>query len=139
LRLAKQHPRVIAEMLRLAGTGNTVQRRMALYCLRDLGQTGPDAQAVYLAGLSDPDPMVRLGGLSCLGKLRRASAEARTLLLRRLETDADLGVRRATAVTLGQLGDSTLAVIDALTRAARSDDVGLSKAAAGALEKLQGR
>jgi hypothetical protein len=139
LRLAEQHPRVIAEMLRLAGTGNAVQRRMALYCLRDLGQTGPDAQAVYLAGLSDPDPKVRLGALSCLGKLRLASAEALTLLLWLLEADPDLGVRRATAVTLGQLGSSTPAVIDALTRATQADDVGLSKAARGALKKLQGR
>src|SRR6266849_2287693 len=139
LRLAQQHPRVIAEMLRLAGTGNTVQRRMTLYCLRDLGQAGPDAQTVYLAGLSDPDPMVRLGGLSCLGKLRLVSAEALTLLVRLLEADPDLGVRRATAVTLGQFGSFTPAVIEALTAASQSDDVGLSKAAAGALKKLQGR
>ncbi len=94
---------------------------------------------MYLASLNDPDSMVRLSGLSCVGKLRLASAEARTILLRLLETDPDLGVRRATAVTLGQLGDSTPAVIEALTRAARLDDVGLSKAAAGALEKLAGR
>jgi HEAT repeat protein len=137
LRLAEQHPRIVEEMLRLASSGNPVQRRMALYCLRDLGRTDADAQAVYLASLSDPDPMVRLSGLSCLGKLRLASAEARTSLLRLLETDSDLGVRRATAVTLGQLGDPTPAVIEALTRAARLDDVGLSKAAAGALEKLK--
>ena len=110
---------------------------MALYCLRDLGQAGPDAQTVYLAGLSDPDPMVRLAGLSCLGKLRLASAEALTLLLRLLEADPDLGVRRATAVTLGQLGNSAPAVREALTRAAQSDDVGLSKAAKGALKVLQ--
>jgi HEAT repeat protein len=139
LRLAEQHPRIVEEMLRLASSGNPVQRRMALYCLRDLGRTDADAQVVYLASLSDPDPMVRLSGLSCLGKLRLASAEARTSLLRLLETDSDLGVRRATAVALGHLGDSTPAVIEALTRAARLDDVGLSKAAAGALEKLAGR
>src|SRR5713101_7766830 len=44
LRLAKQHPRVIKELLHLAGTGNAVQRRMALYCLRDLEQRDADAQ-----------------------------------------------------------------------------------------------
>ncbi|MBI3304483.1 MAG: HEAT repeat domain-containing protein [Deltaproteobacteria bacterium] len=136
LRLAAQHPRVIAEMLRLAGAGNAVQRRMALYCLRDLRQVSPVAQTVYLTSLNDPDPMVRLGGLSCLGKLKVGADEARETLLRLLDADPDLGVRRATAVTLGQLGNSSPAVIKSLTRAARSDDVGLSKAAAGALTKL---
>ena len=137
LRLAGQHPRVIAQVLRLAGSGNPVQRRMALYCLRDLGQTDLDAQAVYLAGLKDSDPMVRLSGLSCLGKLRLGSGEAQTILLRLLETDPDLGVRRASAVTLGQLGDPAPLVIEALSKAAQADDVGLSKAATGALGRLK--
>ncbi|HEV8716222.1 MAG TPA: HEAT repeat domain-containing protein [Candidatus Binatia bacterium] len=136
LRLAGQHPRVIAEVLRLAGSGNPVQRRMALYCLRDLGRTDPEAQGVYLASLDDSDPMVRLSGLSCLGKLRLVSAQARTALLRLLEADPDLGVRRASVVALGQLGDSTPLVIEALRKAARADDVGLSKAATGALKAL---
>src|SRR5262249_42456660 len=138
LRLAGRHPRVIAEMLCLAGCGNPVQRRMALYCLRDLGRADPAAQAVYLAGLADPDPMVRLSGLSCLGKLRLVSAPARTALLRLLEADPDLGVRRATAVALGQLGDSTPLVTEALHKAAQADDVGLCKAAKGALKALEG-
>jgi HEAT repeat protein len=137
LRLAKQHPHIIAEVLRLATSGNAVQRRMALYCLRDLGQNDPATQTVYLASLNDADPMVRLSGLSCLGKLRLASAEARTSVLRLLETDPDLGVRRATAATLGQLGDAAPAVIATLTKAAQSNDVGLSKAARGALKVLQ--
>ena len=139
LRLAARHPRVIGELLRLASTGNAVQRRMVLYCLRDLAQTSPAAQAVYLTSLSDPDPMVRLSALSCLGKLQLAVTDVHETLLWLLDADPDLGVRRATAVTLGQLSDSTPAVITALTKAVRSDDVGLSKAAAGALEKLQQR
>lgn len=137
LRLAARHPSVIEQMRRLAGTGNAVQRRMALYCLRDLEQTGVDAQGVYLASLDDADSGVRLAGLSCLGKLRLALPQAREMLLRLLDTDPDPGVRRAVAVTLGQLGDATPLVIEALTGAARSDDVGLSKAAVGALARLQ--
>jgi HEAT repeat protein len=137
LRLAAHHLYVIEEVQRLAGAGNAVQRRMALYCLRDLAQTGLDTQAVYLASLNDPNPGVRLAGLSCLGKLKLASPEARRILLQLLDADPDPGVRRAAVVTLGQLGDPAPAVIEALTRAARSDDVGLSKAATGALEKLQ--
>jgi HEAT repeat protein len=137
LRLAEQHRSVIAEMLCLARAGNAVQRRMALYCLRDLAQESTDAQAVYLDSLSDPDPGVRLSGLSCLGKLRLASAAARVRLLEMLEADPDLGVRRATAVTLGQVGDAAPEVITALTKAAQSEDVSLGKAAVGALKQLQ--
>jgi HEAT repeat protein len=137
LRLAEQHARVPLELLRLARTGNAVQRRMALYCLRDLAQISADARAVYLASLSDPDAMVRLSGLSCLGKLRLASAEVRMRLLELLENDPGMGVRRSTAVTLGQIGDAAPEVIEALRKAAQSNDVGLSKAATGALAKLQ--
>jgi hypothetical protein len=114
-----------------------VQRRMALYCLRDLGQTTPTAQTVYLTSLSDPDRMVRLGGLSCLGKLTLTTSAVRELLLRMLFADPDPGVRRATAVTLGQLDDRAPEVLEALASAARSEDVALSKAATGALKKLQ--
>src|SRR5438045_1889080 len=92
--------------------------------LRCLGHERKAAQAVYLARLADSDPMVRLSGLSCLGKLRLVSAPARTTLLRLLEADPDLGVRRATAVALGQLGESTPLVIEALRKAAQADDVG---------------
>ncbi len=136
IHLAERHPRVIEDLIQLARAGNAVQRRIALYCLRDLGQKGEAAQAVYLASLSDPEPMVRLGSLSCLGKLKLASGKTRVILLGLLEADPDWGVRRATAVTLGQIGDSAPGVIEALMRAARSDDLGLRKAAAGALEKL---
>jgi HEAT repeat protein len=137
LRLATHHPRVITEVLRLARAGNTVQRRMALYCLRDLAHSDEEARIVYRASLSDPDPMVRLGGLSCLGKLKLATPEVREAVLRMVENDPDQGVRRAAAATLGHLADSAPAVIEALSNAARSDDVGLRKAALGALKRLQ--
>ena len=42
-------------MVHLVYTDNAVQRRMALYCLRDLGQTGHEAQAAYLASLNDAE------------------------------------------------------------------------------------
>ncbi|MGH7961075.1 MAG: HEAT repeat domain-containing protein, partial [Candidatus Binatia bacterium] len=139
LRLAVQHPSVIKAMRHLAGAGNAVQRRMALYCLRDLEQTGTDAQTVYLTSLGDSDSGVRLAGLSCLGKLKLTLPQAREMLLQLLDADPDPGVRRAAAVTLGQLGDATPLVIEALTQAARSDDTGLRKAAIGALARLQSR
>lgn len=137
LHLAEQHRQaVVSAMIHLVYADNAVQRRMALYCLRDLGQTGHEAQTAYLISLNDADAMVRLGGLSCLGKLRLTSEPVRETILQLLLNDPDMGVRRSTAVTLGQIGDSNPAVLEALQAASRGADTSLRKAAARALVKL---
>ena len=137
LQLARHHAQNVAHsMIQLVRTGNAVQRRMALYCLRDLKQTDQKAQAAYLVSLRDEDPMVRLGGLSCLGKLRLTSGAIRAALLRLLEYDPDLGVRRSAAMTCGQIGDMDTHIVKALQQAAQSDDGSLSKVSIGALRKL---
>jgi HEAT repeat protein len=137
LRLAAHHPAVIPEMLSLASAGNAVQRRMALYCLRDAPQAKTGAPRVAVISLSDANPGVRLAGLSCLGKHKRAVPEAESRLVQLLESDPDIGVRRATAVTLGQLGIASPTVLKALQQAVQGGDSSLSKAATGALKKLQ--
>ena len=109
---------------------------MALYCLRDLKQTDQAAQEAYLASLRDEDPMVRLGGLSCLGKLRLTSGAIRAAIFRLLEYDPDMGVRRSAALTCGQVGDTDTRLVTALQRTAQSDDSSLRKASTGALKKL---
>ena len=137
LQLARHHSQDVAQaMIQLVNTGNAVQRRMALYCLRDLKQTDQAAQTAYLASLHDQDPMVRLGGLSCLGKLQLISGAMRAAILRLLEHDPDMGVRRAAAVTCGQLGDTDSILIEALQRASGADDKSLNRAATGALRQL---
>lgn len=137
LQLARHYSQDVAQaMIQLVYKGNAVQRRMALYCLRDLKQTDHTAQDAYLASLRDEDPMVRLGGLSCLGKLRLRSGAMRAAIPRLLEHDPDMGVRRAAAVTCGQIGDMDTYIIEALQRTAQAADTSLSKASAGALKKL---
>jgi len=95
------------------------------------------AQNAYLASLRDEGPMVRLGGLSCLGKLRLTGGAIRAALLRLLEYDPDLGVRRAAAMTCGQIGDTDTHIVEALRRTAQSDDSSLRKVSTGALKKLR--
>ena len=137
LQLAQQHPQdIVAAMIQLIDAGNAVQRRMALYCLRDLEQAGDKAQDVYLTSLKDEDPMVRLGGLSCLGKLQLTSRKIREALIHLLEHDADMGVRRSAAVTCGQVGDAHSDIVKALHRTSESEDSSLAKASAGALREL---
>lgn len=138
LHLAGRHAQpVIDAMLRFVRNGNAVQRRMALYCLRDLEQTHDRAQAAYLHGLNDTDATVRLAGLACLGKLRVTSEPLRRALVGLLGYDPDMGVRRSTAIACGQIGDTDHRVIGALEGAAGTDDASLAKAAAKALDKLR--
>ena len=136
LQLAGRHPSVLTRLLDVARSGNPVQRRMALYCLRDADQTGPAARQVYLSSLTDQQPGVRLAGLSCLGKCPPGGADVESALIRILGTDPDIGVRRASAATLGQRGAYSPAVVDALDRAAGGQDPSLARAAAAALKKL---
>lgn len=60
----------------------------------------------------------------------------RAAIPRLLEHDPDMGVRRAAAVTCGQIGDMDTHIIEALQRTAQAADTSLSKASAGALKKL---
>ncbi len=137
LQLARHYSQdVVTGMIQLVNTGNAVQRRMALYCLRDLKQTDQAAQDAYLASLHDQDPMVRLGGLSCLGKLQLTSETIRQAIIQLLEQDPDMGVRRAAAVTCGQMGETSQEIVEALRKSCTSGDKSLSRAATGALRQL---
>lgn len=138
-RLAGRHPQeVVGAVLKLARAGNAVQRRMALYCLRDLLQTDHEARAAYLHGLRDTDTMVRLASLACLGMLRLTSASVRAAVVGLLEHDPDLGVRRSAAAACGRVGDVHPRVVTALRKAEESGDMSLARAARAALKKLSG-
>ena len=139
LRLMGRHASVLTRLLDVARSGNPVQRRMALYCLRDANQTGPAARQVYLASLSDQHAGVRLAGLSCLGRCppHHADTDADAALIRILAADPVSGVRRASAASLGQRGGRSPAVVSALGQAADDPDPSLARAAAAALKKLR--
>ncbi len=136
LRLIERHALVLTRLLDVARSGNPVQRRMALYCLRDANQTAPAAQQIYLSSLSDQQPGVRLAGLSCLGKCPPGGSNIESAVLRILATDPDSGVRRASAATLGQRGVRSPAVVHALGQAVDGQDPSLARAATAALRRL---
>jgi HEAT repeat protein len=119
----------------LLHSANGFQRKMALYCLRDLGRPGPTLELEMLAALDDPDPAVRLAAMSALVQLagdRPAAARAVALRL----DDADAGVSRAAAAALGRLGARDPRVVDALRRARDAGDPALARAATRALAAL---
>jgi HEAT repeat protein len=111
-------------------------RKMALYCLRDLGVRTPECDARCRAALADDAIGVRLAGLSALARLgvdRAATARAVLPLL----GDPEPGVRRAAAATLGRVGVASPEVVVALERAAGASDEFLARAARQALASLR--
>ena len=126
---------VVPELRALVHALSPLQRKMALYCLRDLSAQASGLDDELLAALHDDEPAVRLAALSALTVLaqdRRAAARA---VMGRL-ADADAGVRRAAAAALGRLGPAEPAIIEALQRARDGADPALTRAAARALVLL---
>jgi len=130
---------VVHALRALAATGNVAQRKMALYCLRDL-RGGPDASpgavATVTGALADPAPPVRLAALASLPAVAVDRAAAARAALRLLD-DPDAGVRRAAAAALGKLGTGAPEVRRALDAAAAGEDPALARAARRAREALR--
>lgn len=139
LRLGGEYPAQIrAGLLALAHRGAPDARKMALYCLRDLAPDGEEILAAATLASAADDTHVRLASLAILARLPdrpQASAIAAQIL----ESDPNLGVRRAAAAALGLISHASPRVIEALERAAsRELDSGLSRAARSALKRLAG-
>jgi HEAT repeat protein len=124
----------VEALVALARDGNAAQRKMALYCLRDLAVGTADVLERARRGLDDVDVGVRLGAMAALARLA-APADAARAIVGRL-TDADAGVRRTAAATLGRLGTADAAIVGALTAAAEADDPVLARTARRALDRL---
>jgi len=125
----------LPRLLDAASSGNDVQRKMALYCLRDAGARHPAVIAAAERALAEANTDLRLAGLSALARLHgdRSAASAR---IARLLFDGDERVRRAAAGTLGKMGHGSPEVLAALRRALDSEDASLCRAAATALRAL---
>jgi HEAT repeat protein len=141
VRLGRQYPAEIRErLIALGGDSDRNARKMALYCIRDLGIGGAALLAVLDRAVRDSDVHVRLAALAVLTGLDDASGAAASLALRCLESDTDPGVRRAAAVALGNLPNNSPQASAALRAAAGDEsDQSLARAARGALERLENR
>lgn len=129
-------PDLAPRLLALATAGNAEQRKMAVYCLRDLGRADAVSLARYRAALDDPSPGVRLAGMSALQRAGSGEPADARRIARLLDDDPDGGVRRAAAATLGRLGIADAEVRQRLARASASDDPVLARTAHAALGRL---
>ena len=136
--ICRTEPRdaVVDGLLPLVTTGEPPQRKMALYCLRDLAAQGNDIDHAALTALDDPDAGVRLAAMSALSRLARGNREESANRLVKALDAADPRERRAAAAALGDLGVATDAVRAALETAARGDDASLRRAAERSLRRL---
>jgi hypothetical protein len=137
VRLATRDQAIERELRRLCAAGNAMQRRMAIYCLRDLNlQDGASAEVFFLA-LRDVDPLVRIAAAAGLKKKAQLDAREKDALLTVFVKDPDSRVRSVAAVTLAQAGAPSEVFLQALNLAAESEDEQMRRAADAALSLLQ--
>ncbi len=127
---------VVGQLVGVARDGRPTQRKMALYCLRDLGGSLPAIDAVVHAALDDPDVGVRLAAITSLPRVAIDRLGASRRLIAALDEPHD-SLRRAAAAALGALGLSTPTVRQRLHAAAASDDPSLGRAARRSLRLLE--
>ena len=139
VRIVKTEGDLLSLLVELSKTGTTNQKRMALYCIRDLTLSDSVSLAALLEALRDGDPTVRVAATICL-KLRSDLDNAgKSLLLQVYLTDKELRVRNTAAVALANLGSPAPEFMNALRKARESDNDQVRKAAITALELLEKR
>jgi HEAT repeat protein len=137
VRLGRKHRDAVGrQLIELAERGNLSARKMALYCLRDVGGPREELLAVAESCCGDHQSLLKMAALSLLPRIENPGDRAADLAIRLLENDLDGGVRRCAAVALGHIGSRSPRVKEALMRAANTDDVHMKRAAQAALARL---
>jgi hypothetical protein len=137
VRIAKHESAVVHLLNDLAKTGTANQKRMALYCLRDLTLSDPASLAAMLKALDDADPTVRVAAAICLKLRPDLDDTGKNLLLQIYAEDTDPRVRHAVAITLASLGSPSDNFLEALKKGSESADGQTRKAAIVALEIVE--
>jgi len=133
----KNHDAVGKQLIALAHDGNLNARKMALYCLRDVGGPREDVLEAAESCCAEHHGLLKMAALSLLSRMENAGERAAALAIRLLEYDPDEGVRRCAAVALGHIGNRSPRVTEALACAANAgDDIYMKRAAQAALARL---
>ncbi len=126
-------------LLELSQTGTVNQKRMAVYCIRDLDLSDSASLAALLAASSDTEPTVRVAAITSLKMRRDGGLGVRQRLLELFLSDSDGRVCNAAAITLAQLGAPSEDFVAALRAAEKSQNAGLKKAVSAALALLESK
>ena len=139
VRLAKNDDTQIDRLIELSANGTANQKRMALYCIRDLSLSDAASLAALLNGLCDANPTVRVAAAICLKQRADLNDNDKNLLLKTYLEDADSRVRNAAAIVLAHLGSPSEEFVIALREASESDNRESRKTAGAALDLLKKR
>ncbi len=103
--LGKRYPEIGSRLETLLSHGSATQRRMAVYCLRDIGAAGAGLPAALLRAVQDPEPLVRVAVATTLAKAPEVGTEALDALRRAAAGDVDVRVRNAASFALTRLSE----------------------------------
>jgi HEAT repeat protein len=136
VRIAKHDTDLVKRLIGLSASGTVNQKRMALYCLRDLVLSDAASLTALVNALNDNDPTVRVTAAICL-KLRPDIPESvKMVLLKNYLEDSDSRVRNATAIVLANLGSPSEDFLSALRKESKSANRESRKTAEAALSIL---
>jgi HEAT repeat protein len=139
VRVAKLEPDRVNELIDLCVTGTANQKRMALYCIRDLTLSDPQSLTALLRALVDADATVRVAAAIALQSRSELDPAGRNVLLQTYLNDAELKVRNTAAIALANLGESSPEFLSALQKAVLGKDAQVRKTAMKALDLLKKR
>lgn len=139
IEIARRDGNIPNLLIDLCAAGTANQKRMAIYCLRDLGLADLASLTALLAGLADPDPTVRVAAAIALKERKDVNADGKNRLCEIYMSDADPRARHAAAITLASLGERSEKFIGALKKNTTSKDAQTKKAACAALALLERR
>jgi HEAT repeat protein len=139
VRLGKTDQRIVDSLMELCRKGSSAQKRMAVYCVRNLNLNDENSLGILLALLHDADPTVRVAAVTSLKDRSQMDSAARQKLVRAFSDDPDLRVRNAAAITLAQLGSPSDEFLEALTKAYEGENAQLKKAALAAFALLKNK
>lgn len=139
VRMAKAESHLVKPLMKVCAAGTANQKRMAIYCIRDLNLADAGSLESLLQSLRDDDATVRVAAATSLKSRADIDASSRKALLDVLSDDPEPKVRNAATITLAQLGSPSEEFLQALEKAGRSDDAQIKKAACAALALLQNK
>jgi hypothetical protein len=117
--VAEREPAFLLRLEEVAAGSSGEQRKMSIYCLRDLGRCDP---ALYVGALGAADVGTRHAALSALQACGEAGADTVDAVVARLAVETDIGVRRSLAIVLGRIMGPHAGAVKALRRAAASSE-----------------
>ena len=139
VRIAKLAPERVDELIDLCATGTANQKRMALYCIRDLMLSDPQSLAALVRALVDVDSTVRVAAAIAVKSRSDLDRSGRDSLLQCYLNDREIKVRNAAAIALADLGEASTEFLAALQQAVVGEDEQVRKTAIKALEIIKKR